>query len=451
MRDACSLVIGLDFGTSFSKVVVRNLLTNQSETMRFAIPWTSGDTALLPTLLSIFDGHIVPVFGGAPDGHIPYLKMLAKALFREGGESPLVPPAVRKLAEDRERKVLIVDLLAWHYANVLGAVEQALPHMGIVGECVWDDSHKDDYVGVQLCIPVGDMHDKQLLTAMEEALQIGYVLRGSVDAEMREPMMLAQWFKFCERAREHVAKYDMSNICFTYPEVSAGIQTVLQSSTARDGIYITMDVGAGTVDLNAFLRYTAHRGCPLSYLACKVEPLGAQRLESHSGIDQYEALSLPGWHAEAFPLHTLSETQLCNQLRTAVTELVMRGKEKQPNLGDMDGLRTWDCPNVYMWGGGSAVGIYGNVLTDTLTRDLRIHQVDVMSLPTAKDLLLPAGVDFGRVAIGYGLSFHPANLDKITLPSELPNRRPPQRRQWVHPQNLRPGETGFSWTMNGND
>ncbi len=451
MRDACSLVVGFDFGTSFSKVVVRNLLTNQSETIRFPMPGTAGDTALLPTILSVADGYLVPVFGGASEGHVPYVKMLAKALFREGGESPLVPSAVRELAEGRDTKEVIVDLLAWYFAHVLAAVEKALPETGVVGERVWDNSYADDYVGVQLCIPVGDMQDKQLLNAMDEALQLAYVLRGSVDPEMREALEVEQWFGFCREARGYVEKYDMSNVCFTYPEVSAGIQTVLQSSTARDGIYITMDVGAGTVDLNAFLRFTARRDIPLSYLASSVVPLGVQRLESHSSVDPYDTFHIPGWHVEGFPMKALNEKQLGGQLRTALTDLVARGKQKQPNLGDMDGLRTWDSPNVYMWGGGSAVDTYGNVLTETLADDLKIHRVDVMHLPMANDLDVPAGVDFGRIAIGYGLSFHPANLDKIKLPSELPNRRPPRRRKWVHPQDLQPGDLGFSWTMNGTD
>jgi len=96
------------------------------------------------------------------------------------------------------------------------------------------------------------------------------------------------------------------------------------------------------------------------------------------------------------------------------------------------------------------VNVYGDVLADTLVRDLDVNRVDVMRLPKAVDLQLPNSVDFGRVAIGYGLSFHPVNLDKIKLPSELPNRRPPRRRQWKAPQDRRPGDPGF-WTLNGTD
>jgi len=245
--------------------------------------------------------------------------------------------------------------------------------------------------------------------------------------------------------------YDMSYVCFTYPEVAAGIQTVLQSSTARDGIYITMDVGAGTVDMNAFLRFTGRRDCPLSYLACRVVPLGAQRLISHAGTDPYESLGLPGCRTGQFPLPCLNEETVEAELRSAIRQLIESGKQKQPNLGNMDGMRTWDNPNVYIWGGGSALPLYGQVLQSTLEGDLRLHQVDVMSLPSAHDLVLTDSLDFGRIAIGYGLSYHPANLDRIRLPSAIPNRPPPQAAHWRHPQELHPGDPGFSWTLNGTD
>ena len=90
-------------------------------------------------------------------------------------------------------------------------------------------------------------------------------------------------------------------------------------------------------------------------------------------------------------------------------------------------------------------------MQSTLEGDLRLHQVDVMTLPSANDLVLNTALDFGRIAIGYGLSYHPANLDKIKLPSEIPNRPPPQATPWRHPQELRPGDPGFSWTLNGTD
>jgi hypothetical protein len=450
MREPCSLVVGFDFGTSFSKVVVRNLLTNAAEAIRFPLPEGNGETVLLPTLLSICDGQLFPVFGRGGDGHLPYLKMLAKALFSVGGANPLVPDSIRRLSLHRPLDKVVIDLLAWYFAQVLAAVEKALPGTDVVAANVWDDSHQGDYVGVQLCIPVGDMQDKPLLAAMEEALHLAYVLRGSVDPELQQPVNVKSWFDYCDVARCRVAEYDMHAVCFTYPEVAAGVQSVLQSSTARDGIYISMDVGAGTVDLNAFLRFTGSQRCPLSYLACEVVSLGVQRLESHSTVDPYDTLHLPGWHGGTFPLAPLGAAQLAEELRSAVRQVVAKGRMKQPNLGDAHGLRTWDSPQVYMWGGGSAVALYGDVLQETLTSDLGIKHADVMQLEKARDIEMPAGVDFGRLAIGYGLSFHPTNLNSIKLPVDLPNVPTPHNVR-VHPQDLRPGDPGYSTTCDGTD
>ena len=448
MRDACSLMIGLDLGTSFSKVIVRNLLTEEAEAIEFPLPG-GGHTALLPTMITAHKGRLFPVFGESTIGHLPYFKMLAKSFFRNNGERANIPGALLKLTRDRDRRIVIVDLFAWYFAQLLAGVEAAIPDTEVVGHRVWDEECSGDYVGVQVCVPAGDMRDKALLAAMHEALHIGYVLRGSVDPHMQQSYPVQDWFDACDQARQHVSNYKMSNFCFAYPEVAAGIQTLQQASTTRDGIYITMDVGAGTVDMNVVLKAQGNGRHPLNYLACEVAPLGVQRLQSHSSVDPYDALHQDGCHAEGFPLHLLGVEGMKAKLNKMIQKIIHGAQQQQPNLGNVDGLRTWDAPNVYVWGGGSAEPLYAQVLQDSLAKDLHLANVDVMKLPTAEDLRAPATVEFGRFAVGYGLSFHPANLAEVRLPSELPPLPRPPRPPW-HPQFGGPGTPGY-WTLDGTD
>jgi hypothetical protein len=55
----------------------------------------------------------------------------------------------------------------------------------------------------------------------------------------------------------------------------------------------------------------------------------------------------------------------------------------------------------------------------------------VHNLPAAQDLIRPRGVEFGRFAVAYGMSFFRPNLDHICLPHEL-ELSPPLREHGLY-------------------
>jgi hypothetical protein len=269
-----------------------------------------------------------------------------------------------------------------------------------------------------------------------DAFIAGYELRRKIGAAMAVTMPHTVWSKNVDQ----VLSADRSELnsrfqwqCLLYPEVAAAVQTVFRSPNARDGLYITMDVGAGTVDLNAFRRFSGHprelqTGSnsvrQLDYYSAIVCPLGIQNLnDPHRAVKQQ------------------SEGQLMKKLRESLRILFDRAKLHQPNhLGHGQGYRTWDEATFFIFGGGAHHRGYWENFAAGL-KEAGIHNPQAHNLPAAQDLSCPPKVEFGRFAVAYGLSFFRPSLDKVSLPHEL------ETFAQLHPEiaNRPPRQYGFNW------
>ena len=429
MRAPYNIVVGFDFGTSFSKVVVRDQNRKLAEALSFSVQHRSIDTVLLPTLISAHDGTLYPPFSDCQDGQIPFLKMTACASL--SGTRPLDSALLRDIFGRSSHPLrcnpnsqVTVALLAWYFAHVLAAVNARFKTTRFFTDVMWEGDQSDDIVSIQISVPVDNMVDDGVMSGMREAIQIAYLLRGSVDGDMRDPLSAKEWLEYCGVARERMAAVDMANYCFLYPEVAAGVQAVLRSPTAKDGVYITMDVGAGTVDFNTFWRFTDENDRPIDYLSCDVAPLGAQRLDRMTLFNPYSDLDLTLTAERSLPFEPISEPKMRTRLEDTSAKLVNRGKVYQRNNGCVKGNRTWDRPRIYVWGGGSNLPLYAEALSKALRTRADTAEVEVRKLPTPDGFDLPDGVDFGRLAVAYGLSFHRANLEDIRLPAQLTPMHP---------------------------
>lgn len=242
------LVVGLDFGTSFSKVVVQEQAQKVAQTVTF-----SGNQWLFPSIIGYHAGALEGPFSAPLKGPLPYLKMLLPALLGShaaGGQT--IPGNLQTLMGNNPQEAAR-DLLAWYMANVLSATRHFIRH-----ESRWRDF---DFSGVgirdklvaQVCIPVGYMDDNRSMGCFHDALSLAYLLMAEVPSSMSGTCEYGKWRQMCKAASKQIADVRGTS-CFTFPEVAAGVQGVLRSPTAEDGLYLTVDVGAGTVDMNAFRR-----------------------------------------------------------------------------------------------------------------------------------------------------------------------------------------------------
>jgi hypothetical protein len=441
------IVAGVDYGTSFTKVVLRDNNTPRSKAITVRFP--ECPDGLLPSLVGINKDSLLFSPLSNECIQVPYLKMMAANVADVGTlrkESFHLPDELKSLSRLGDDALIIRDLLAFYFAHVIAATEDFIRTNSPWKDFDFTPGGQNDFLIFQLAVPAGLIDDNGASDRLfRDAFIAGYELNG----KMRAPNSLRDKFRAVFRRAiphkkaigratpykewsDHVnqtlgvdrsvfdSRYEWQ--CLIYPEVAAAVQTVFRSPNARDGLYITMDVGGGTVDLNAFRRFSGHGKRAvrqLDYYSAIVRPLGIHHLK-----DLYRVVQ------------PLSKDELMNKLRRSLQELYGRAILKQPNLG-VPGRRTWDGATVYIFGGGAHHPIYQRALIEGL-KEAGLYSPETLHLPAAQDLSFPKEVEFGRFAVAYGLSFFRPNLDKVTLPRELPHFRE------LYPQRP-PRQYGFNW------
>src|SRR5258706_7152798 len=118
------LVAGVDFGTSYSKVVLRDQTTREAAAVFFA----QHPDGLLESLIGINKDRLVPPGAVADYPCVPYLKMLAAHAANGAAldKGPVhVPAALGPMRQEGDGKV-ILDLLVFYFAHVMAGTEDFL-------------------------------------------------------------------------------------------------------------------------------------------------------------------------------------------------------------------------------------------------------------------------------------------------------------------------------------
>jgi hypothetical protein len=405
-------VAGFDFGTSYSKVVLRDQLTGVAKAVTFG----SQASGLFPSFVRIDKGVL---FGPeCCEGKLilSYPKLIATDAASNGSNFTSLYgdslAQVHRLLETQALQQVACFILVRYFVSVIDAIYQFISQ---------DDewlafNPVTDPLVLQIAVPIGlSAKDNACDRMIQQALVVATHIR---EAAGRATSRL--YIDDIQRAFLQVEKMDtqarekFNNRCITYPEVAAGVHTILRSPNTPDGKYITMDVGAGTVDLNAFLRRrmdVGQTGRGLDYWACEVRPLGFARLNLGAAHRQ---------QAHELSVNPLKESDLLDGLGNAVRDLMQAAFRYQPNRLRGPGDAPWSRQTfAYIWGGGAGHVAYEETFLEYLkSSGIGVH--DVNRLPTPSDhFALPRDVDFGRLAIAYGLSFHKANLETVRLPSQL--------------------------------
>jgi hypothetical protein len=406
------IVAGFDFGTSYTKVVLREQNTEHAVVVRF----NGYADGLLPSLVG-FDGtSLLPPSGKNTCYQIPYLKMLAAhvAAGTALSDAPVRLSQATLARAGANGRGFIRELLAFYFAHVIAGVRHFISTASSWRDFNFTTGNTEDHLIFQMAVPTGLLaSDGRAEQFFREALVLGHELSGYADPMLTKSIPASTWSEYVKRV-DRLSSDTMRNRyqwqCLIYPEVAAAVQTIFRSRNARDGLYITMDVGAGTVDMNAFLRNTgqhlaAHADTPhnhlLDYYAASIEPLGVHNLD-----DPYQAVKLT------------SADDLCKNVKQAIWALYLRSLQFQPNHGTQEGHRVFDRATLLLFGGGALHWVYPQAFRQGL-QEGGIYDPQIARLPTPDHLDYPTETDVGRFFVAYGMSFPRFNLDEVRLPHEL--------------------------------
>jgi len=397
------LVIGVDLGTSSTKVVIADRTLKQA----YAVPFTDGAgvmSYLLPTLLVESDG----AYSLSGEGvHLNDLKlaMLAK---------PDDPVCCARVAAFLG--LVIQHARAWLFQN-----------------------HRDQYTSSEILwsLALGQPAD-QLTSATSKSLfhQIGHVAWSLANASGPiSPERVLDVWSAGDKNQSDTDEFQ----CLVMPELAAQIHGYVSSSLfdpRRPNIFLMVDVGAGTVDASIFRVYKDETGTTsFNLFTNSVEAYGVANLHRHrvnwwqnnladlpaasKCVQELQQIKLPTEYRGFFPASFKDyvqgvDVQFLNGAknpdesffdrvnRQLVGEIFGRAKEKRllgPN--DIDGMPYFLC------GGGARHSFYEQI-KPALQRPRGATWLNLVPKP----LSLPANlraegvsrVDYDRLSVAYGLS-----------------------------------------------
>lgn len=410
------LVIGLDFGTSFSKVVVGE------GRIRYAVPFdefgASENRYLLPSALCVlsFNGECLLGTGRQDCSVYDNLKM------------PLIE---RKFSEDVQvRAAAFLALVLRHTRTWLldthGSVYRDRKIQWFINVGLPTDSYDDEQLtSVYLAI----VRTAWSVSVMENGVTLQGIFEYLNQGDLYPSLLAPE-----AAALELPLPDDRIN---AFPEFSGQLAGYVRSPRRRDGLHATVDVGGGTLDVTVFNVHQSNGEDVYPIFARKVVPLGVRYLtaarlrELNHEIDSEHSPfdNLPS-NADFVKIFGMTEKQLedadrpfRNSVAGAVVDALIYTKQhRYPKAPQWD-ISSSDygepLPGFFS-GGGSQAEFYADLL-----RGFEVHEppcklrASVLPIP---DDLEASGMTpqcYARLAVAYGLSFDPFDIGQIRRMNEV--------------------------------
>ncbi|HTL90157.1 MAG TPA: hypothetical protein VL134_12215 [Leptolyngbya sp.] len=431
--DVLALNLGIDFGTSFTKVCFRNLANDRSEIVTFSDEVTHLAEALLPTTIAILpDGTLVAGLTASEWQHhqspdqtiVEFIKMRLAAfdLPQSSGSWQLEKIPGVSQAE------AIEDLCAYYLSRVIvraqAWIRRNKPELLVNQKIQWSAN-----VGV----PV-EYCDSKAIDRFRKVLSLAWLLSNEPQTEALTVQNLHDQLKPLRSTLQQAA-ID----CHAVPEIAAEIWSLINSREADTGFYVLFDIGDGTLDGCSFRYWNDEGEKKVDFYSGKVNPLGvtafSQVLAKELGVAEHDIkLTICGDSTRYVDRAKTSTAR--NQIQTLVATVVYQGTQKYREHGFKVVQHTSNKPlDVRIAGGGGQTSFYQEAICSTHQarqhNDYGIPTYQPGSLPIPKDLETN-GIDqreFHRFAVAYGLSIPPGEQPDVRLPSEMEPIQPTSSMQ----------------------
>ena len=390
--------IGIDFGTSFTKVCFRDVGFETSKLVSFET--RSGRVQIIPSIVCVHGGKLFMKHWReiAGSGNVKYLKMRVAGLHIND-----LDPSIGGINLRDERTCRA--LASWFLANVLKEsmtfIELTERERLVNRTIIWTAN-----VGV----PV-EHYDSPLIEVFREVLGVAW----RWTEEKCIPSTLEELLSSYESGVTRSEGADFHAI----PEISAAIQSFVMSREARPAFYVYFDIGGGTVDGVAF-KYENWNGQKLvRFYSGKVEALGMD----------VRSETLPFYTVKSEVLDESKLNELGNfekRVRMLVNGVIMTAKKKHGSSWYHDMARL----DFFVGGYGASDAWYITTMESTYhisnlkNAGIPPYRMVKVSAPSDLDMSQSVGKEFGRFAIAYGLSIPNGEGPEITLPSKIEPKEP---------------------------
>lgn len=432
VRQTIDINLGIDFGTSFTKVCFRDVGAERSGVIAF--DGRSVESALTPSIVNIdAEGKLqIPEKGLSTTGVISvrYLKM-----YLAGQSIENDPKSI--LGHNLNDRQVISALSSWYIATVIQCSQQ------------WVHAHERQRVknrriiwSANIGVPV-EHYDSGAIERFREVFDVAW--RWSQNDQI--PLNLVSALSAYSDAAGTPANQAVD--CHAVPEIAAAVQSFIVSREAVPGIYIYFDVGGGTVDGVAFNFINNNGERRINFYSGKVSPLGIAALLHTLRLDESQNINLDAGPAELQRLLANSKGERLGQfgknIQLLVADVIMTAKNKDNRDWQIDDVQG-PYPErkrigslapsqmrpliIFVGGGGSRFDWYQHRISATY-KEFNHHQAGIppyklIEVPRPKDLEMGhiPDLEFRRLSIAYGLSVPLGEGPEVRLPSQFKNAPP---------------------------
>lgn len=223
---------------------------------------------------------------------------------------------------------------------------------------------------------------------------------------------------------------------FAIPESVAEVASYLISLRKKDGLHAVIDLGAGTTDVSIFNLVTPYMESTSYWYAARNIPMGAVRVERRLA-EVLRSLDSGRVCTQASLAEALSRGAKADLTRLARIELeeIWESRAYNHAWGDAYGYKLrkqsrWENVEVFLCGGGARLPGAENVFRRPWSwSNLKgVYPVSQLPVPENYDPG-PARAPFSRLAVAYGLAIPKPQLERYVLPRRTPDQTPPELPQ----------------------
>ncbi len=447
-----SINIGLDLGTSYSKVVWR-LGDEQVRPLCFSDNRLDLDDYLVPSLVSFNNGHMFWGFDAEehPTTLVTNFKMCL-ATFCEIGSCKFarwneinLPPELN----GKEIRFITAYYLAELIAKIKGLIKKELePEFGQSVVPKWT---------VNYAVPDSFIQNSEIAATFSEVFRTAWFMASYLceHIECTEIKPVASLYmeaeKYAIESKELLS--DEGFGCSPYPEIGAEVASILLNHNSEPGLYAFVDIGAGTIDASVF-RYFRDSGDAKRhpYAAHIFDEAGSSRIETMASIDSGypNPTGFPPQHLKWVKENALNFDKAERQKKYArefdllarAAKLIKKLTKEQMKIvqgnayAKEKNIERWRDLKLILGGGGAALKTYKEAAKSGFTFYGRPHIVpnNLGEIPRPEEFDLQGLPPhaFLRLAVAYGLSHKISNLPEPNFCKDVAPLRPPRQNTKNH-------------------
>lgn len=431
-RPKKDIVVGFDFGTSCSKVVVQDPDSRDAWAVPFDGLASTDNRYLLPTRLTVGADGEVRVSG---EGH-PVVELKVRLMSAPDEPFDALPGS--------DLQPTARQLCALYLAQALRRVRLWF----LTSKATAYRSYEIDWQ-VNVGIPSSTLDDAEQQAVFEQVICAAWRLSiqdgpiswsdvVSVDRLCRQP----DFQPGLHRDRIHV-----------YPEIAAEVTGYARSDLRRSGLHLMVDIGASTLDVSSFLLFDKEGLDNFSFLVTDVQNKGTfflrrHRVDSlvsaiHSRFDPHDLLRPgPDDIREMLPTpeeRDAIEREFSEACRRVIADVLIKTKTEKASREPQFQIEDPAPLPVFVAGGGSLMRFYDQAIKameKSLHRNVIFGAFDIQKIPRPRRFEAHGLPDaaYHRLAVAYGLSFRFMDLGAVIPPSRISDMsplRPTQRPEFV--------------------